>query len=83
VRGKGLGAPVRDALAAEAMAFGLSGWARSRNNGSVEATVQGDDELVSALIDWATRGPAGSSVVAVDISDGEGEFGGFEVRPDG
>jgi acylphosphatase len=82
LRGRSLGGYVRDALAAEAVALGLAGWTRARSDGTVEAIVQGDDQLVSTLIDWGTRGPAGSSVVAVDIGDAEGDFRGFEVRPE-
>jgi acylphosphatase len=74
-----VGSYVRDALAAEAVALGLSGWARSRSDGRVEATVSGDDAMVSAVIDWATRAPG---VQAVDIGDGSGIFSGFETRPD-
>jgi acylphosphatase len=79
LRGRSLGSYVRDALAAEAVALGLSGWARSRTDGTVEATVSGDDAMVSAVIDWATRAPG---VQAVDIGDGSGIFSGFETRPD-
>jgi acylphosphatase len=79
LRGRSLGAYVRDALAAEAVALGLTGWTRSRSDGTVDALVSGDDEMVSALIDWATRAPG---VQAVDIGDGSGTFSGFETRPD-
>jgi hypothetical protein len=41
--------------------------------------VSGDDQMVSTLIDWATRAPG---VQAVDIGDGSGTFSGFETRPD-
>jgi acylphosphatase len=79
LRGRSLGSYVRDALAAEAVALGLVGWTRSRSDGTVEAVASGDDGMVSALIDWATRAPG---VQAVDIGDGQGTFSGFATRLD-
>ena len=79
LRGRNLGGYVRDSLAAEAFALGISGWTRVRPDGNVEAMVSADDEMISTLIDWATRAPG---VQAVDIGDGEGSFSNFETRTD-
>jgi acylphosphatase len=60
---------------------GLSGWVRNRTDGSVEAEVQGTSAAVDAMIAAARRGPAGSVVTAVEVSDGSGHYQGFEMRP--
>jgi len=66
---------------AQAQGLGLAGWVRNRRGGSVEAMVAGAPEAVEALIAWARRGPAAASVERVDVTDAEGTFSGFELRP--
>lgn len=60
---------------------GVRGWVRNRSDGSVEAVVQGEDAAVSAVIDWARRGPRSAAVGNVAVSDAEGEYEDFEIRP--
>jgi hypothetical protein len=38
---------------------------------------------VETIIEWARRGPPSAVVAEVKISEGEGEFDRFEVRPTG
>jgi acylphosphatase len=61
--------------------LGLSGWVRNRSDGSVEAEVQGTPAAVEAMITAARRGPVGSMVTAVEVSDASGQYQGFEMRP--
>lgn len=64
-----------------ALRHGVRGWVRNRRDGSVEAVVQGEDAAVSAVIDWAKRGPRGAVVDGVAVADAEGNYGEFEIRP--
>ncbi|HWI15622.1 MAG TPA: acylphosphatase [Burkholderiales bacterium] len=62
---------------------GVRGWVRNRRDGNVEAVVQGDDAAVSAVIEWAKRGPPSASVDAVAVSEADGTYEDFQVRPTG
>jgi acylphosphatase len=57
VKGRVQGVGFRDALRDEAQRLGVNGWVRNRNDGSVEAVVQGDAASIDRLIAWARRGP--------------------------
>ena len=85
VRGRVQGVGFREALRAEAMRLGVSGWVRNRADGSVEALLQGDDAAVDRLIGWAHRGPPLAQVHTVDVSAAEPgherTFQSFERRP--
>lgn len=62
VNGRVQGVGFRDALRAEAIRLGVAGWVRNRADGSVEALLQGNDDSVKRLIDWARRGPPAARV---------------------
>ncbi len=64
-----------------AQRLGLTGWVRNCRDGSVEAVVQGDDDAIAAMIAAARRGPRSSTVTHVDISDAQGTYEEFEIRP--
>ena len=70
-------------LAEQAHGLGIGGWVRNRADGSVEAVVQGQSEMVEAIIERARRGPPASRVADVVISDdATGErLEGFATRP--
>jgi len=81
VSGEVQGVSFRDGTRSEAEGAGVSGWVRNRDDGTVEAVLEGSDEAVSAVVDWCGRGPSGASVsdVAVEEESPEG-LSGFEVR---
>ena len=54
---------------AQAQALGLVGWVRNRADGSVEAVVQGDSEVVCAMVARARTGSPASRVAEVMVSD--------------
>jgi len=62
--------------------LGLKGWVRNLRDGSVEITVEGEEELVERLIQWCHRGPTSAYVsnVTVETSEALGEFNGFTVK---
>ncbi|HET9229776.1 MAG TPA: acylphosphatase [Vitreimonas sp.] len=81
IRGHVQGVGFRMYVVRKARQLGLSGWVRNRLDGSVEADVQGPAAAVDALIAAARRGPPGSMVNGVQVSDSSGEYQGFETRP--
>ena len=81
IRGHVQGVGFRMYLVRKARQLGLSGWVRNRVDGSVEADVQGPAAAVDALIAAAQRGPPGSVVNGVQVSDSNGAYRGFDTRP--
>jgi acylphosphatase len=81
IRGRVQGVGFRYALRAEARRLALTGWVRNRLDGSVEAVVQGPDEAVEKLVEWARRGPPSARVTDLKVTSAEGSFEAFEVRP--
>lgn len=61
----------RDSVRREAERLGVSGWARNRDDGTVEAVFEGDaaDELVA----FCRAGPGASVVERLDVTDEEPE----------
>ena len=83
ISGRVQGVGFRFYMERKARELGLAGWVRNRRDGSVESVIQGSPQAVDAMITWAQRGPASAVVSEVKISEGEGEFDRFEVRPTG
>lgn len=74
ISGRVQGVGFRDALSAEALARGVTGWVRNRRDGSVEAVVQGELAAVDALVAWARRGPPAARVTSVESKMAQGDF---------
>lgn len=74
------GVGYRWSMAQLARSLGLSGWVHKQDDGHVQAVVSGPTDSVQALIEWARRGPAGARVQAVQVSDADWPFDGFEQR---
>ena len=83
IRGRVQGVGYRYSMTEIAKALGVTGWVRNRRDGTVEAIVQGDEELVERLVAWCRRGPPGASVAAVaaDTHVVDGALNGFSSRP--
>ena len=83
VRGRVQGVGYRYAMTETAEALGVTGWVRNRRDGTVEAVVQGDEELVERLVAWCGRGPVGASVTAVAAEPHavDAAITGFAARP--
>ena len=71
----------RESMCREAAKLGVSGWVRNRRDGSLEAMLQGEAAQVEALVTWDRRGPAAARVENMAISEGNGEYSGFERLP--
>jgi acylphosphatase len=65
----------------EARRRGVYGWVRNRQDGSVEAMLQGPQDAVDAVLNWVRHGPPSATVTDVQVSEGSGVYSGFEQRP--
>lgn len=65
----------------EALRLELAGWVRNRGDGSVQLVAEGGRGSLTALADWAARGPTGARVEACDAvwSAAAGELNGFRI----
>ncbi|WP_294538875.1 acylphosphatase [uncultured Rhodoblastus sp.] len=85
VEGVVQGVGYREFARRSATRLGISGWVRNRNNGAVEALVQGAAANIEALLAEMRRGPPGSEVAHLRLAECEGNeaeiIGGFVVRP--
>lgn len=83
IRGKVQGVYYRQSSKEKADELGLCGWVRNRQNGTVEAVVEGAPAAVTSFIDWCHSGPSHARVDGVDCTSGEpvSLSGGFTVRP--
>ena len=61
--------------------FGVTGWVMNLPDGSVKGCFEGDEENVTALVDWCRRGPDWARVddVAATREEWRGEFADFRV----
>jgi len=61
--------------------YGVNGWVKNRNDGSVEALMEGDEGAVQLLIQWCKQGPTHAVVHHVDVEweDVVDEFTRFEI----
>jgi len=81
ISGRVQGVGYRFYMERRARELGVTGWVRNRRDGTVEAVIQGGRGAVETMISWARRGPPSAQVTDVRISEGSGEYGGFETRP--
>jgi acylphosphatase len=74
----------RDSTREFAECHGVDGWVRNREDGAVEALVEGAPSSVQAVIDFCSEGPSRANVREVEVIDesvGAGELlRGFEIR---
>ena len=52
-----------------AQRLGVTGWARNRLDGSVEAEIEGEPEQVGRMLDWLRTGPPGAAVESLDVTE--------------
>lgn len=66
VRGKVQGVFFRSATQREAKRLGLTGWVKNLPDGSVEVTVEGEEDSLKEFQTWVQRGPSAARVDRVD-----------------
>lgn len=81
IDGRVQGVGFRDFMQRRARTLGVTGWVRNRMDGSVEAVVQGSTDAVDQMIALARQGPRSAHVTAVRVTDADGQFTAFEMRP--
>ena len=81
IEGRVQGVGFRYFMQRRARSLGVTGWVRNRADGSVEAVVQGGTDTIAAIIALARRGPPSARVTDVRISDTDGRFEEFDLRP--
>ena len=82
VTGRVQGVFFRQALKVMAKKNGILGWVRNLKDGRVEAVLEGDEEGLGRVIEWAHAGPANARVDDIEIrnEEGLGGFDSFDVR---
>ena len=71
----------RDSVRRRAESFGVAGWVRNRDDGTVEAVFEGDEGAVDAMVEFIREGPGRADVSRVEVNDEEpGSESGFQVR---
>jgi acylphosphatase len=81
IHGRVQGVGYRESLRWEAERLGVTGWVRNRRDGTVEAAIDGSPQAIRTLLDWCRAGPPASRVTAVEVSDIDGPFDGFDRLP--
>jgi acylphosphatase len=71
----------RDSARQRANAHGVSGWVRNREDGAVEAVLEGPPEAVDRVVRFFQTGPPSASVHEVEVDDEPPEgLRGFQIR---
>lgn len=81
VRGRVQGVFFRVATRDAALAAGVRGWVRNRDDGAVEAVFEGEPDAVQRVVAFARSGPPSAHVADVEVTEEPHEgVRGFDVR---
>lgn len=69
VRGSVQGVGFRWWCQREAERLGVAGWVRNRDDGAVEAVLEGSPDRVGQMLTWLAHGPRFARVVSVQVSE--------------
>ena len=69
IRGRVQGVGYRDAAVQAGFLYDVQGWVRNREDGGVEAHVQGEPAAVEQFVAWCRRGPPLARVQEVESVD--------------
>ena len=81
VSGKVQGVFYRASCEQQANAAGVRGWVANRDDGTVEAVLEGERDAVDSVLAWMREGPAHAVVSGVEVTDEEPQGDqGFHIR---
>lgn len=69
VTGRVQGVFYRQSCRREAVAAGLGGWVRNNPDGTVEASLEGDEAAVERVLAWMRLGPPAAVVSKVEVTE--------------
>ena len=76
------GVAFRDWMERSCRELGLTGWVRNRRDGSVEAVISGDPDLVADMLELCRRGPPAAQVSDVAVlGEVDAVFTAFDIKP--
>jgi acylphosphatase len=82
ITGRVQGVAFRDWMRTEAQALGLGGWVRNRHDGSVEAVISGEPQLVEDMLARCRHGPPAARIAEIVVlSEEDAPYTGFAIRP--
>lgn len=72
----------RDAIKEKAIMMDVTGYVKNKDDGSVMAVLEGDENDVDEVVDFCKEGVRGTSIDDVDVVDEkfEGDYDDFEIR---
>ena len=68
VSGRVQGVFFRQNTKRQAQSQAVKGWVRNLDDGRVEATFEGEESAVKALVDFCRKGPKGASVTNITVN---------------
>jgi len=81
ITGRVQGVFYRASMRDKAEALGASGFVQNREDGSVYAEIEGEEQVLGKLIDWCHAGPAGARVDGVKATHQPAKgYQGFAIR---
>ncbi|MFC3441588.1 acylphosphatase [Sphingobium rhizovicinum] len=81
IHGRVQGVWYRGWTVATARDLALAGWVRNRMDGSVEAMLEGDADIIDRFVALAQQGPPAANVARIDVEDAPVEgMSGFAQR---
>jgi len=80
LHGRVQGVYYRESMCQKAAELGVTGWVRNRRDGTVETMVQGTEEALQRMLEWARMGPGNARVTDMVVEEGSGSYTGFERR---
>ena len=83
ITGRVQGVGFRESMRAVAQALDVRGWVRNLDDGSVEATAQGNEYAIEQLVAWCHNGPPGANVkfVSAELVESQETFIAFSRWP--
>lgn len=80
IHGRVQGVYFRESMCQKAAQLGITGWVRNLRDGTLEAMIQGTEDAVRQMLEWAKRGPEMAGVTDMEVTEGSGNYAEFERR---